>query len=516
LAANNVGRTTGLAEPGADWEGRLLRWSNAALEATVFYLLLAAWARPRDGSAAILPLLACLALPAGLAIRNLLDSATVTEAIRLLATGLAALAWAFTVARLSAPAGYWQPVAAGDDLSRGVLLLGTIFGGREGSGLQPLGFWASLLLWWRGQVLPAWEPNFEETLGRLRLGCLAVGAIVGLAARGDATGSGALVQLEQVLGVSAFLVAALLTTGLARRCEMAGGLSAAPALEAQPGARATGSRGGSLAPLLVITVALLTLGLAAWSADSVTPQALAPALALIGRALEMLSAGVAWFLGLLGGLLPASSTPAATEQPARAPSAQPDPLPPLAGAALAWFGPLLLLASLVGMVGLAALVYIAIRRALARDFEDESTAAEAPDDRGPLRVAPNRPVLLRALRTLVLLAGLLRALFNRSQAAAGPQPMAASEREAADPGLRSIRAVYRAYLAWAAEHGFARRPNETPDELGRRVALGFPGASLEAELLTRLYVAARYGGLSCPPSDLRRAEAALARLRSNV
>src|SRR5881398_709922 len=124
--AGEVGATGRVGQPGRDWEGRLLRWGNMGLEMAVVYLLLAAWARPREGPAALLPLLACLALPAALAIRDLLDSAEVGDAVRLIATWLAALAWALSVARLCAPAGYWQ-----SDAHRGALLLSAVFGGRE-------------------------------------------------------------------------------------------------------------------------------------------------------------------------------------------------------------------------------------------------------------------------------------------------------------------------------------------------------------------------------------------------
>ena len=83
-----------------------------------------------------------------------------------------------------------------------------------------------------------------------------------------------------------------------------------------------------------------------------------------------------------------------------------------------------------------------------------------------------------------------------------------------DPALRSIRAAYRAFLAWAAERGWARRPEETPDEFHRRLAVSCPEAEAEAGLLTTLYVAARYGGESCSPGELQRADLALTRLRA--
>jgi len=119
------------------------------LEASIFYLLLAAWARPRDGQALLLPGLACLTLLVAMALRALLDSTTVAEWTCLLATTLAAMAWAFVVARACAAPAYWQDPEA----PRALLVLGAVFGGGEASGFQALAFWASLLLWCRGHAL---------------------------------------------------------------------------------------------------------------------------------------------------------------------------------------------------------------------------------------------------------------------------------------------------------------------------------------------------------------------------
>jgi hypothetical protein len=510
--AGEVGVTGQAGQAGRDWEGRLLGWGNVALEMAVVYLLLAAWARPRDGQAALLPLLACLALPAALAIRGLLDSAEVGDAVRLLATWLAALAWALSVARLCAPPGYWQ-----SDSPRGLLLLSAVFGGREVAGPQPLAFWASLLLWWRGQLLSAWEPTLEDALGRFRLGCLAVGAAVGLAAADDGSGSGSIVQLEQALGVATFFVAALLTTGLGRRREMAGGGSL-PAGPAAPGpgtsARAARSRLAP-APLLVIAAALLALAVAAWGADALSPEALAPAAALGGQVLEALGTAIVIFFHWLGNLWPSITLPASPPQPGEPAPAQPDRLRPLAAAVLAWLGPLLLIAAVVGAAALAGLLYVAARRALRDSFDDGIHALHGNDNSGPAPITPRAPVILHPLRTLVLLARLFRALFGRPRGGAPGDPGAGSDGGApADPALRSIRAAYRAFLAWAAERGWARRPEETPDEFHRRLAISCPEAEAEAGLLTTLYVAARYGGQPCSPGDLQRADLALARLRA--
>jgi hypothetical protein len=498
-----VSSTQPAARANAAWDGRLLRWSNAGLEATIFYLLLAAWARPRDSQAALLPLLACLALPAGFAIRILLDWATSAGPARLLATTLAAFAWTVSVVRFCAPAGYWQA-----DVSAGVLLFGAAFGGREGVGLQPLAFWSSLLLWWRGYALPTWEPGVEEALDRFRLACLAAGAIVGLATAADSPDSHTTVQLEQVLAIAAFFATALVTTGLSRRREMGGGTLAVVASE-RDGATPTVERRLILAPLIVIGVALVALGVAAWGAGSLSPEALAPAVALVGLILGTLGAALAWSLQQLVGLWPNLPPPASPGQATEVSAGQPDRQPAIPSQMLAWLGTLLLLAGVAGAIGVATLMYLALRRALARDVDDEIRAVEGKDDSRPRSIAPRGPAIVVAL-----LIRLFKSLFDRTapRRAVGVAP----DQDMPNPAIDSIRAVYRAYLNWTAEQGCARKPEETPDELSRRVMDLRPEAGSQAALLTRLYVAARYGSQPCRVSELRQAESALARLRGSL
>ena len=146
-----------------DAEAGLLRWCNAGLEASVLYVLLAAWARPREGSTALLPVLACLAIPGALALRQALALTTVSAVVRQAAVVVSALAWALTAARLVAPTGYWQ-----EDAPRALLVMGAMFGGPVPAGHQPLAFWTSLLLWWRGYVLLEWLPSVDDALGDRR------------------------------------------------------------------------------------------------------------------------------------------------------------------------------------------------------------------------------------------------------------------------------------------------------------------------------------------------------------
>lgn len=493
--------------PVTDWEGRLLRWANLGLEAAVFYLLLAAWVRPRDGTAALLPLLACLALPAGLAIRNLLDSTTVADLTRHLAAALAALAWAATAARVCAPPGYWEA-----DAPRALLVVGAMVGGRDNPGLQPLAFWAALLLWWRGHALAAWEPGFDDALTRLRLGLVAVGAAVGLPAVADESAAGLSAQFEQLVGVGVFLVIALATTGLARRREMAGAGPAAtgpPASPPAPAARPTPA-GLALAPVLVIVAALTVLAVAALGADALSPDALGPAVALGARALEAFGTAFAWLLAQLGAAWSGLAPPLPAEPPARPITPSGDRTPGLPISAPDWLGPLvLILLSAVAAAG-AMLLLVGLRRMLHWRADDTSNAVEG-DDGPPTPVVPRHPATI-----LALLVRLFRSLAERRESKLRNLAPVATLATPRQPTVESIRAAYRAYLRWSARRGLPRRPDETPDEFRRRLVAACPSVELEAELLTSLYVAARYGHAACSPNDLRRAQLALDRLESQL
>jgi hypothetical protein len=58
---------------------------------------------------------------------------------------------------------------------------------------------------------------------------------------------------------------------------------------------------------------------------------------------------------------------------------------------------------------------------------------------------------------------------------------------------RSIRAIYRALLRWAAGRGYGRRREETPREFKERLQQEIPQGELELDSLTRAYNELRYG-----------------------
>lgn len=57
---------------------------------------------------------------------------------------------------------------------------------------------------------------------------------------------------------------------------------------------------------------------------------------------------------------------------------------------------------------------------------------------------------------------------------------------------RDVRAIYRAFLNWAASHGFTRQRNETPYELKQRLNQPFALLVPEIQTVTEIYTTARY------------------------
>jgi hypothetical protein len=58
---------------------------------------------------------------------------------------------------------------------------------------------------------------------------------------------------------------------------------------------------------------------------------------------------------------------------------------------------------------------------------------------------------------------------------------------------RDVRAIYRAFLQWAASRGFTRQRNETPYELRQRLQQPFTLLVPEIQTVTEIYSTARYG-----------------------
>ena len=100
------------------------------------------------------------------------------------------------------------------------------------------------------------------------------------------------------------------------------------------------------------------------------------------------------------------------------------------------------------------------------------------------------------------LKSLLRAFFGRFL----PQPVALEETTVipaeirADPAARTIREIYRAFLKKAASFGYARKKDETPNELRQRLDEKAPIVEPQLEAITEAYTKVRYGA-SIPDAD---------------
>ncbi|GCE04481.1 hypothetical protein KDAU_18100 [Dictyobacter aurantiacus] len=76
------------------------------------------------------------------------------------------------------------------------------------------------------------------------------------------------------------------------------------------------------------------------------------------------------------------------------------------------------------------------------------------------------------------------------------------------PVLRDVRAIYRAFLQWAASQGYRRQQAETPGEFKQRLVQPLPVFEPEVQAVTEIYTAARYSHV--PPG-----EAEVARMQQN-
>ncbi len=95
------------------------------------------------------------------------------------------------------------------------------------------------------------------------------------------------------------------------------------------------------------------------------------------------------------------------------------------------------------------------------------------------------------------LRALLRSIFGRflpQPAIEGGTPASSTPLiEPANPAVRNIRAIYRAFLKRAAARGYARKKDETPDELRQRLDEKTPLVEPQLEAITEAYTMVRYG-----------------------
>lgn len=100
------------------------------------------------------------------------------------------------------------------------------------------------------------------------------------------------------------------------------------------------------------------------------------------------------------------------------------------------------------------------------------------------------------------LRAILRAIFGRflPKPATEAQIEAVALEESTDSAARDIRAIYRAFLKKAAARGYARKKDETPDELRQRLDEKTPVVEPQLEAITEAYTMVRYGE-SLPDAD---------------
>ena len=89
---------------------------------------------------------------------------------------------------------------------------------------------------------------------------------------------------------------------------------------------------------------------------------------------------------------------------------------------------------------------------------------------------------------------LLAIWFRFFSRRSGGQEMAREGEISGEATLRSIRAIYRALLRWAASRGYGRQKEETPYEFKDRLQQEIPQGEPELSNLTEAYTELRYGG----------------------
>lgn len=113
---------------------------------------------------------------------------------------------------------------------------------------------------------------------------------------------------------------------------------------------------------------------------------------------------------------------------------------------------------------------------------------------------------LKALLRGIL--AMLRRLFSRSGRT--PDPLAGLSPEA-----RTVREIYRRFLAWGRSKGNPRSPSQTPYEYQARMSLVLPGREDDLGLLTEAYVLVRYGGVEPGPDLLDLIRGSWKKIRSS-
>ena len=365
-------------------------------------------------------------------------------------------------------------------------------------GLAILELAVVLFAWSRGAVLAREDLVFDAIYASFRRGLVVLFAVLVLALNTAGALARGLVR-DGWGDVIVFFLAALCALSLARVEE-----------ERRRGAGAEGPppvRGEWVLTLLGVTGGVLLLGLVLSS--FLSPVAAALALAPLGRVAD----AVQWLLTPLILLLGALLDPLvrllrsllhrhAIHQPAQphGKTRQPD-LRHLFGAHASpadVIHGLLLAVAVIGVVVALWYAFAERRRGPRDDTVDEERES-----------LWSWSLLLEGLRRL------WRRLTGRLTPHAEGEPAAPSP-VGGDPGVLSIRAIYRRMLLLAAALGHPRHGAETPHEYLARLRGAVPASEKDAALLTALYARARYGPAAPDQADLATAREVWARLEPTL
>ncbi len=89
-------------------------------------------------------------------------------------------------------------------------------------------------------------------------------------------------------------------------------------------------------------------------------------------------------------------------------------------------------------------------------------------------------------------------------------------RRAGDMAAESIRRVYAALVARAAEAGLPRRTAETPYEFLPRLEQAFPEEANQVQAITEAYIAVHYGEYKAPESEVQRVRTAWDQVKKRI
>ncbi len=92
----------------------------------------------------------------------------------------------------------------------------------------------------------------------------------------------------------------------------------------------------------------------------------------------------------------------------------------------------------------------------------------------------------------------------------------ASHRRAGDMAAESIRRIYAALVARAAEAGLPRGTAETPYEFLPRLEQAFPDEADQVQSITEAYIAVHYGEYKAPQTEVQRVRAAWEEIKKRI